>query len=519
MTSSAKAFYRRELLAPVREPAAAGAQDSYLPHFVDPSTGTGDDAAWLNTYLAGLPKGVTVYFPNTTYQIASATVVLPNGNRYLGYGSGQTIFQRQPGATLSAGGAILCDKAWASSSTTPGVGTPLHIEGLTIDGNVSSDQATVGHGLVSMSWRTKIVGNNVMNTPQAGIVLADQTGAGNNLYRTSAVENRVLDNTVTGTGSYGIWVQDHGTKALTDGYIIDNVIESPGNQAIRNERSAGWFYRGNRAVNCPFDGFYFEEVYATSVIGNRVEGFGASGAASATYCGFNFISILGEIPNVYQGHPLTCAGNQAWTNEAAGQPSTSYIYYQFKVAATNEFAYVASVGNAAHAEGGVSQPGSHAAAYLPNKGTLVVQDQGNMVDGPSPFREVLPGTLVHGGSSTCFMADPLVAPSATANTFGTPSAYGSFEVPLALAGYYLTAGGTFQSETLTVQIQVTMTDGTSRTVSHSFTSATSYGPNTTGMTSLIEDGGKIERIEVQAMSTIANSETNCRVKLFGWYRG
>jgi hypothetical protein len=502
---------------------AAGGEDSYLPHFVDPSTGTGDDAAWLNTYLAGLPSGVTVYFPNTTYQVASATVVLPDGNRYIGYGSGQgmgqTIFQRQPGATLSAGGAILCDRAWASSSKTPGVGKPLHVEGLTIDGNVSSDQATVGHGLVVTTYRTKIVGNNVRNTPQAGIVLADQTAAGNNLYRTSAVENRVLDNTVVNTGSYGIWVQDHGTKALTDGYMIDNVIESPGNQAIRNERSAGWFYRGNRAINCPVDGFYFALVYATSVIGNRVEGFGASGAPSTTYCGFNFYSILGEIPHEYQGHPLTCIGNQAWTDEAVGQSSTSYFYYQLKISATGEFAYVAFVGNTAHAEGGVSQPGSYAAVYAPNGGTLVVQDQGNILDGPRPFRQAGSGTLVHGGRSTCFSAYPVVAPSATANTFGTPSAYGSFEVPLVLAGYYLVAGGTFQSETLTLQLQVTMMDGTSRSVSHSFTSPAGYGPNTTNMAALIADGGKIARIEAQAMSTIANSKADCQVKLFGWYGG
>jgi hypothetical protein len=523
MTSLKKLRSRRDVMTLVPDNPATGADDSYLPHFVDPSTGTGDDAAWLNTYLAGLPYGVTVYFPNTTYQVASATVVLPDGNRYIGYGSGQgagqTIFERQPGATLSAGGAILCDRAWMSSSTTPGVGESLHIEGLTIDGNVSSDRATVGHGLVVLSFRTKIVGNNVRNTPQAGIVLADQTAAGNDLYHTSAVENRVLDNTVGNTGSYGIWVQDHGTKALTDGYMIDNVIQSPGDQAIRNERSAGWFYRGNRAINCPVDGFYFALVYATSVIGNRVEGFGTSGAASATYCGFNFFSILGEVPDKFQGHPLTCIGNQAWTDESVGKSSTSYLYYQLRISATSEFAYVAFAGNAAHAEGGVSQPGSYAAVYALNGGTLVVQDQGNILDGPRPFRQVESGTLVHGGGSACFRADPVVAPSATANTFGASSAYGSFEVPLVLAGYYLLAGGTFQSETLTVQLQVTMTDGTSRSVSHGFTSPTGYESNTTNMAALIADNGKIARIEARVMSTIANSKANCQVQLFGWYRG
>lgn len=506
------------------EPAytTVSAPDGYVPHFVNPSTGTGDDAAWLNAYLAGLPQGVTVFFPATTYQVASASIVLPNGNRYYGYGSGQglgeTIFQRQPGATLSPGGAVICDAAWQTSSTGPSAGEPVYIEGLTIDGNKASDSATAGHGLVLMAYRAKVIRNNIENTPQCGIVLADQSASGQALSGTAA-ENRLVENTISSTGSYAIWIQDHGTGALTGGFITDNVINTPGDQAIRNEQAAGWSYRGNHAYNCPVDCFYFENVYGTQVIGNEADQFGKQGTASATYTAFNFGSILGSDTGGAGSHPLTCIGNQSWANESLGQPSTVYNYYAFTVAPGSQSAYVALVGNGAHAENQVTQAGSCAVVYTPNNSTLVVQDVANLIDGPAPFQVQGGGTLVHGGGSTVLSKAPVVTPSTTANTYGTPITYGSNSVPLLINGFYLASGGTFQHETLTARLLATFSDGSTQTFVHTFTSVGSYQASQRDIESCFRDGVKLVSVALSAASTIANSATSCTFSVTGWYGG
>jgi hypothetical protein len=500
----------------------AQAEDGYVPHFVDPSSGTGDDAAWLNAYLASLPQGVTVFFPATTYQVASASIVLPNGNRYYGYGSGQgggqTIFQRQPNATLSPGGAVICDAAWQTSSAGPSAGEPVYIEGLTINGNQASDSATVGHGLVVMTYGSKLIRNNIENTPQSGIVLADQSASGNALSGT-AQENRLVENTVFDTGSYGIWIQDHGTGALTDGYMTDNIVDTPGSQAIRNEQAAGWFYRGNHAYNCPVDCYYFENVYGTQIIGNEADQFGKQGTASTTYTAYNFSSILGTDTGGSGSHPLTCIGNQSWAAESLGQSSTVYNYYAFTVAPGFQSAFVAFVGNGAHAENQFTQPGSCAVVYTPNGSTLVVQDVANLIDGPAPFQVQSGGTLVHGGGSTVLSKAPVVTPSATANTYGTPATYGSNGVPLLINGFFLASGGTFHSETLTAELVATFSDGSTQTFTHKFTSVTTYQATQSDISTCFKDGLKLVSIAVSAASTIANSATTCTFSITGWYGG
>jgi hypothetical protein len=501
---------------------AAQTEDGYVPHFVDPSIGTGDDAAWLNAYLAGLPPGVTVFFPATTYQVASASVVLPNGNRYYGYGSGQgngqTIFERQPGATLSPGGAIICDAAWQSSSAGPSAGEPVYIEGLTINGNRASDSATVGHGLVLMAYQSKVIRNNIENTPQCGIVLADQSASGNALSGT-AQQNRLVENTISSTGSHAIWIQDHGTGALTDGFMTDNVVDTPGDQAIRNEQAAGWSYRGNHAYNCPVDCFYFENVYGTQIIGNEADQFGKQGTASTTYTAYNFSSILGTDTGGVGSHPLTCIGNQSWANESLGQSSTVYNYYAFTVASGSQSVYMAFVGNGAHAENLFTQPGSCAVVYTPNDSTLVVQDVANLIDGPAPFQVQGGGTLVHGGGSTVLSQAPVVTPSATASTYGTPITYGSNSVPLMINGFFLSAGGTFHSETFTVKLLATFSDGSTQTFSHTFKSVGSYQASQQDISNCFKNGLKLVSVALSAASTIANSATNCTFSITGWYGG
>lgn len=513
------------------EPASA-APTSTAFQYAPPASGMPDDAAMLNAWLAALPSACTVIFPSTIYRIRSATVVLPNGNRYYGAGSGQvavegegkthgqTVFQRQAGATLSAGNAIVSDAAFRQTSNNPQVGEPIHIEFLMIDGNVSADHATAGHGLAVCSERCALVRNTIEYTPQAGILLADKTGNGYNLSGGSMVECRVTGNTIISPHSYGIWIQDVTKQTITDGYMIDNIVKFPGDQAIRSERSAGWFYRGNHVYACSVDGFYFGNAHGTAVIDNECDQFGMAGAANTTYHGFNFDTILGQnVSENFDGHPVLCIGNKAWCDESLGKSTTSYNYYGFRMASPGLTAYVNFIGNGAHAMFGFVQPGSQAAVYAPSNSTMTVMDSGNLIDGPPQSRVVGPGTVWLGGGSTCFRQDPTVLPSATAGTFGTPIVFAPPGVPLKLINFAVVAGGTFRGETLTVKVETTFHNGSTGTFMHGFGSAGTYNPTPSDIESFFSNGLKVVSVAVSAMSTIGSSKANAVVHLFGWYGG
>jgi hypothetical protein len=502
-------------------------------YYAPAASGGSDDSAMLNTWLATLPSGVTVFFPKTTYKISSATVVLPNGNRYFGAGSGQgsilstagTTFQRQSGATIS--GAVVADAAYLSSSASPVSGAPIHIEGLFIDGNVSADSATVGHGLVVSAFRAKIIRNNVQYTPEAGIVLADQTFAGHNLT-SSAVECRIMENYVANPGAQAIYVQDHGTQAFTDGYMIDNTTNAATAEGIRNERAAGWFYRGNHCYHGMADGFYFYQVFATSIIGNECDNFGMTGAANTLYTGFNFDGIIGETNGVQDGHPLTCVGNQVWTDESLGDSTTSWNYFSFRMESVGgSTGTVIFTNNVMHQHYATTpSTATRGAYYTANHATMVVRSGNNIYDGDftAPWSTALDGgTLILDTTLSTRGWKPVasaVAPSATANTYGanfpltSSLGYSETIVPL---GFQITSGGTFKSETLTVQLQATFSDGTLQYDDKTFTASgttTTLGPS--DMLSFVKDGVHLVSVIAQAKSTIASSQATAAVTGYGW---
>jgi hypothetical protein len=505
-------------------------------YYAPAPSGGSDDAAPLNTWLAALPSGVTVCFPPGTYKISSATLQLPNGNRYIGAGAGQghgqTIFQRQSGATIS--GAVVADAVWLSASATPTVGQPIHVEGLTIDGNQAADSATAGHGLVTTSFRSLIRRNNVRNTPQAGIVLADQTRAGYNIGN-SAVENRVMENTVSSSGTQGIWIQDHGTKALTDGYLQGNVVNTPGvvdrtSDAIRVERAAGWFIRDNHPYNNPANGFYFDNVYATWVIGNECDQFGKAGAASTTYYAFYFHRILGQnVSSATDGHPLVCIGNQAWADETLGQATTQWRYYSFRISAASQSVFVSFTGNGAHQRYATTTSSStYPAEYLCNGGALSIAQAGNVFDGvfTGAYAKVLGtgGVLtflgVPGSASTTIWSQQVtaLAPSATANTLGTVTTLrpGKGFSAILLNAVQIVGTGTFASETLTVQVQASFSDNTTQTITKTFTSTSTYNFTPADMRALAKDGLQLLSLSLSDRSTIANSAATAKVTCLGW---
>ena len=102
-----------------------------------------------------------------------------------------------------------------------------------------------------------------------------------------------------------------------------------------------------------------------------------------------------------------------------------------------------------------------------------------------------------------------VAPSATANTYGTSTdvrphyAYRGIKSPTHIG---LTSGGTFGSETLTVRIRTRFRDGTSNSVTKTFTATGGEAVLTNSeLHDLETDERIIEYLSIDTQSTIASS--------------
>jgi hypothetical protein len=110
-----------------------------------------------------------------------------------------------------------------------------------------------------------------------------------------------------------------------------------------------------------------------------------------------------------------------------------------------------------------------------------------------------------------------VAPSATAATYGTatdiePTSGYHGIVPTHLAA---TAGGTFGTETLTVRITATYSDGTTANITKDFTAAGTTNLTNAEIYGLIKDAVSITKFSVDCKSSISSSTATGGANLAG----
>jgi hypothetical protein len=112
-----------------------------------------------------------------------------------------------------------------------------------------------------------------------------------------------------------------------------------------------------------------------------------------------------------------------------------------------------------------------------------------------------------------------LAPSPTANTYGTSTTWvgDTAAIGILLAAVAIASTGTFGSETLTVQIEASYSDGTNHFVTKTFTAA---GTTTTlspvDLYTLAHDGGMLTSLTVSCESTIASSAATATVTAVGF---
>jgi hypothetical protein len=328
-----------------------------------------------------------VWFPPGTY-VVSKTLVLKPGTTYRGSNPSSSVIRQAAGANLVA---LMADENFARGHHQ--TSSDIQIEDLGIDGNSAHNKR--GHGLLLMTDRCLVRHVLVSFTSQAGIVFTDQNAHGT-VVGNKAEGNRVEDCTIIQPGTYGIWVVDtHASGRQTDGYILNNFVQSPhGEFAMRIERAAGWFIANNRVSYCSHNGIFLGHVSGTYFYCNEVDKFGLTANPPQSYYGVVAQFLMGRF------RPSIFMGNMCATPEGLF-PRNLYTYYQI-----NGDRYGVSsavlVANTAHNDPfglparQVNAYESTAFAYdVQRGGTLDVAADGNLGDGPLTLQAIPRGANVN----------------------------------------------------------------------------------------------------------------------------
>lgn len=252
--------------------AQAASGVTYLAPSGDPS-GAADHSQIAAALAAGMPL---VLLPGTFY--VNAPVEYPAGCSITGAldtyaGSGGTYIQAT--ATMAA---VFCSAGWLENSN----GTsqpPVCIENLTISGN---NLAT--YCLVTQNFRSSFSHLRLTGCTSHGFVLAFYGQNGTSGISNTMVENRISNCTVDSAGGAGFISTDPAsTSSITDGFLVDCTVSSPGSTAISISASAGWLIAGNHVYGLPGSGISAGRAEATRIVDNYVETFGSSSTARYYY--------------------------------------------------------------------------------------------------------------------------------------------------------------------------------------------------------------------------------------------
>lgn len=330
-----------------------------------------DDAA-VDAFIQGSSPGDTVVFEGEIP--VRATVRLAPGRRYVSSGpgvgaQGGTIRQAN-GANLEA---VVASQGWVDNATV--ADAPIDVQFLNVDGNKANNPGATTAGLVLMSATSSIDRCYVTSTPGDGIVVADTNRAGT-LVSNKVLENRISRTTVYAPGARGILVLDTNSAGkTTDGYCSQNIVAFAGAAALEIRRAAGWFITNNHVYASEGHGIVLGSLWCTYVLGNEVDGYGASDTAGA-YFGLNMdVHLIGR-PSVIANNTVNC-------NEGSGNAGSTFVYYRLQGAAGPP-QRVLLANNVAHKDGTGSGASSTSYSLRARQGGLLLVDWANNVaDGPA----------------------------------------------------------------------------------------------------------------------------------------
>ncbi len=237
------------------------------------TTGTDDWQNITNALGTGMPL---VLLPGTFY--VNAPICYPVNSSITGV---LDTYESDNGTCIQATvvmPAVFCTAGWLKSSNADSVG-PVSISNLTIDGNNMA-----AYCLVTQNFRSNFSYLYLANCTSHAFVLDfygqdGATGIGNTM-----VENRIFNCIAENVGGSGFISTDPAsTSAITDGFLVDCTVSSPGSTAISISASAGWLISGNHVYGLPASGIAAGRADATRIVDNYVETFGYSTTAGYYY--------------------------------------------------------------------------------------------------------------------------------------------------------------------------------------------------------------------------------------------
>lgn len=234
--------------------------------------GTTDDTAAIQTAINASSQGSRVYFPPGTY-IVSDTINMKKSRYYFGADRELSTIKQANGANLDA---VMASEGWLSSSATTS-DNPIHISHLGINGNKANQTGGSGHGLAVITFWCQIEHLEIINTRGNGLHLTSARRDGVEISGTS-VEAHIEHIDVRFADGYGIRVFDPTAtiQSVTDGWLIDCIIQVALSDGIRVDCSAGWLVQGCHVYGARKNGIHMGRADSTRVIGNYIETWGAS---------------------------------------------------------------------------------------------------------------------------------------------------------------------------------------------------------------------------------------------------
>lgn len=243
--------------------------------------GVTDDTVAINAAITASTFGSIVFFPQGTY-IVSSTIKLLKGRTYRGSGREGTTVRAKAATNLDA---VMASETWLSTTPSPTSDNPIAIRDLKIDGNSSAQTSGLGNGLALITFWNTLENLEIVNNRGNGLLLTSKRRDNVEITNT-AVECKVIRCAIRSSGAIGIYVEDPTPSAqtVTDGWIVDCVIDTTGQEGIMISTSAGWLVQGNHLYGTARSGIWLDRGGFTRVIGNYVETYGFA-ATAGTYCG------------------------------------------------------------------------------------------------------------------------------------------------------------------------------------------------------------------------------------------
>jgi len=297
-----------------------------------------DDTAAISAAISGAAPGSVIYFPAPSgaedgdggggnYMI-SAAIPLQANCAYLGPGdanNGLTMIRQAPGTNLTSASKIglFVANAWATNATVcdgpvflRGLGFDPDWNGYTVNGYAGSNTGNCAGVILTNFW-SRLSECYFQNCGGAAAAYTDLTANGSNVVTNSCSENQFYDNKVT-NGIYGFFAESQNGASNQDGFCDRNLISGQQTAAIYIGRAAGWKIRGNHMYSMGGDGIDCYECYATWIMDNYLEDFGALNVANHYYSGIQAELIAGRRTFIFN-NDVSC--NEPSTN------TSHYLYY------------------------------------------------------------------------------------------------------------------------------------------------------------------------------------------------